>query len=186
MTDADASAVLDYARIAVAHAVRARTPHSSPPTAGLLGDPGAAFVTLRLKDGTLRGCIGRLFPDDPLGRTLAVMAKAASLEDPRFPDVTPDELPGLVVEVSVIGPFEDVTAPPDGIVIGEHGLRLRVDGRSGILLPQVAVEHGLDVERFLALVGRKAGVGDDGWRRRGARIQRFTAEIAGPVPVLDA
>src|SRR5512143_3315857 len=54
--------------------------------------PGASFVTLTER-GELRGCIGRLEPDDPLAEDVRQHAVAAALHDYRFPPVQPEELP---------------------------------------------------------------------------------------------
>ena len=50
--------------------------------------------------------------------------------------------------------------------------------RRGLLLPQVATEHGWDRETFLEHTCVKAGLPADAWRR-GARIRRFQAEVFG-------
>ena len=54
--------------------------------AGLKENRGA-FVTLK-KHGELRGCIGRLAADRPLGEVVAEMALAAAFQDPRFNPLT--------------------------------------------------------------------------------------------------
>ena len=49
----------------------------------------------------------------------------------------------------------------------------------GLLLPQVAVEHRLNGERFLAETCRKAGLPGDAWRDAGTEIRAFEAEVFG-------
>jgi AMMECR1 domain-containing protein len=51
------------------------------------------------------------------------------------------------------------------------------DFRRGLLLPQVAIEHHLDRERFLQEACRKAGLRVDAWKSSGTRIYGFTCEI---------
>jgi AmmeMemoRadiSam system protein A len=136
-----------------------------------------AFVTLKGADGALRGCIGHLSPEVPLAQTVARVAVAAALEDPRFAPVTRDELDTLRVEVSVLSAYEPIA--PEAVEIGRHGLLIRCHGKSGLLLPQVAPEHGLDREAFLAAVCRKAGLPKDAWRHPECELHGFTAQAFG-------
>ena len=71
------------------------------------------------------------------------MAVAAAFQDPRFPAVEADELPGITIEISVMSPLRTVCDPSD-IEVGRHGLAIRKAGRSGLLLPQVAIEQAWD------------------------------------------
>ena len=161
--------------------MRAGRPDPAPPADGPFSAPGAAFVTLRVRsDGALRGCIGHLVAERPLGETLASVALAAALEDPRFPPVSESELEGLSVEVSVLGPFVPAADPLRDLRVGVHGILLREGGRSGLLLPQVATEHGMDGPAFLDAVCRKADLPSASWRNPGARVELFTAEVIGP------
>jgi AmmeMemoRadiSam system protein A len=139
--------------------------------------PLGAFVTLKTAQGELRGCIGHLSPEVPLARTVARVAVAAALEDPRFGPVTRDELDTLRLEVSVLSEHEPIA--PEAVEVGRHGLMIRCHGQSGLLLPQVAPEHGLDREAFLAAVCRKAGLPKDAWRDPACELHGFTADVFG-------
>jgi AmmeMemoRadiSam system protein A len=136
-----------------------------------------AFVTLRSGDGALRGCIGHLSPEVPLAQTVARVAVASASEDPRFGPVGRDELDALRIEVSVLSEYAPIA--PDAVEIGRHGLMIRCQGKSGLLLPQVAPEHGLDREAFLTAVCRKAGLPREAWRDPECVLQGFTAEVFG-------
>jgi len=68
--------------------------------------------------------------------------------------------------------------PAEKVEVGKHGLLICEGPRRGLLLPQVAVEHGWDRETFLQHTCRKAGLPADAWRQ-GARIEVFTAEVFG-------
>jgi len=137
--------------------------------------PRGAFVTLRGRDGALRGCVGYPEPRFPLAEAVARAAAAAATKDHRFPRVRPEELPGLAIEISVLGPLEAIA--PQAVEIGVHGLVVRFQGRSGLLLPQVPVEHGWGRETFLDETCRKAGLPRGSWREEGAQILGFTAVV---------
>jgi hypothetical protein len=46
-----------------------------------------------------------------------------------------------------------------------------------VLLPQVAVEYGWDIETFLQQTCLKAGLAKDAWRRPDTTVSSFTALI---------
>lgn len=145
--------------------------------AALLAD-GACFVTLE-NHGRLRGCIGNMIANGPLYQ--AVIRNAVSAcRDHRFVDnpVTTSELDQLHIEISYLTPMKRV-ANPDEIIVGRHGLHIALDGRRGVLLPQVAYERGWSREEFLAQTCRKAGLTRNAWKRPDAEIRFFTAEVFG-------
>jgi AmmeMemoRadiSam system protein A len=142
---------------------------------GKLAAPGAAFVTLT-KNGRLRGCIGYTEAVAPLFKVVQECAVAAATEDPRFPPVSPAELPSLRVEISVLTPMFPIR--PEEVEVGRHGLMVTQGRRRGLLLPQVPVEWGWDRETFLDQVCVKAGLEPSAWRR-GATLRAFTAEVFG-------
>jgi AmmeMemoRadiSam system protein A len=137
-----------------------------------------AFVTLRRRaGGELRGCIGLIEPSRPLVEAVAHVAVSAASSDSRFAAVTPAELAGLAVEVSALGPLAPIR--PEAVEVGSHGLMIRRDWSSGLLLPQVAIEHAWDRETFLAMTCRKAGLPTDAWTHADAELLAFTAEVFG-------
>ena len=136
----------------------------------------AAFVTLTKRE-QLRGCIGTLAMDRPLRESIAELAVSSATEDPRFPRVKPEEIDDIRIEISVLSP--PVDAPPEDVEVGTHGLIIERGFRRGLLLPQVATEHGLDREQFLAATCQKAGLPPFAWKEPGTRLQTFTAEVFG-------
>ena len=146
--------------------------------------PGArlrrgAFVTVAV-GGALRGCLGRILGDRPLGPVVRAMAAAAAREDPRFPPLAPEELPQLQVEVSVLDePAALAAGEAARITIGRDGLLVRRGRASGLLLPQVAPDNGWGPEEFLAAACRKAGLGPDVWREAGTELFTFSADVFG-------
>ncbi len=140
-----------------------------------LAVPRAAFTTLHL-DARLRGCVGFVQALRPLHRTVAETAVAAAFQDPRFLPVSREEVSLLQVEISVLSPLAEIA--PEAVVVGRHGLVVSQGFRRGLLLPQVAVEHGWDRLTLLRETCRKAGLEDDAWRH-GAVVEAFTAEVFG-------
>ena len=174
-SETDRRALLDLARRAIAAHVEGTQPALAQP-AGAASSPGGAFVTLH-SHGELRGCIGHIEANEPVGAVIARCAVAACSADPRFPPVAAAELADLDIELSLLGPLEPIAGPAD-IEIGRHGLVIESGWHRGLLLPQVATEWGWDAETFLAHTCRKAGLPNDAWRG-GARLWRFEAEVFG-------
>lgn len=139
--------------------------------------PGGAFVTIR-RGGALRGCIGYIQPVKSLYLTVQDMAKAAATQDPRFPPVMLDELTDLAIEISVLGPLKRLERLDD-LQVGTHGLYIRGYGTSGLLLPQVATEHGWDRETFLSYTCQKAKLPPEAWKSPTVESFFFKAEVFG-------
>ena len=152
-------------------------PAPAPDLVGVLARRGGGFVTLHADDGSLRGCIGHVEDDEPLGHVIPRCAVSAASQDVRFQPVTESELETLQIELSLLGPLELISGPPE-IDIGRHGLVVERGWDRGLLLPQVATEWCWDVETFLAHTCRKAGLPDDAWKN-GAKLWRFEAEVFG-------
>ena len=135
------------------------------------------FVTLNNADG-LRGCIGFPMPDKKLSNGIIDAAIAAATEDPRFSPVKTNELSEIVFEVTVLTPpVEIIVNDPmeylEKIKVGRDGLIIRNSFSSGLLLPQVPVEYGWDVEEFLQHTCEKAGLEKDTWKNEKVKIEKF-------------
>ena len=103
--------LLAIARATLAESLEAgTTPTYSPEEPGLLQEV-AAFVTLRRRDGELRGCIGRVEVSQPLYRTVQECVISAAVNDFRFPPVTPAELDDILIEISALSPFPACVSP---------------------------------------------------------------------------
>ena len=140
------------------------------------------FVTLR-NQGDLRGCIGNFAAATPLNTALERAAAGVVNHDPRFPAVTASELPDLTLTVSLLHTREllgtDAEQRAGQVIIGQHGLDLQFQGSTGLLLPSVATDFGLDAIGFLQAVCRKAGLPLDAWEDPAAVIYRFSAIVFG-------
>ena len=138
--------------------------------------PAGAFVTLRTKQGDLRGCIGSIHAVQPLYRAVITSALSAAFRDPRFVPVQAHEMMRLELEISVMGPIVEVRDVEE-IVVGRDGLIISNGRSAGLLLPQVATEYGWDRETFLAQTCLKAGLPPGTWRSQQAKIEKFAAEV---------
>lgn len=149
----------------------------APPPFPRLAETGSCFVTLK-EAGELRGCIGNIEAFEPLGENLLRNAINASQSDPRFPPLEAEELPFILIELSILTPASPI-ASAEEFRIGQDGIILRLGGRGAVFLPQVAPEQHWDRETTLRYLSRKAGLPEDAWRRPEARLFTFQAEVFG-------
>jgi len=178
LSTSDRDALLAVARRVVVGTVTGQArDDASEPSARAVSSPGAAFVTLFVA-GKLRGCIGTSEQSRPLDRVVADMARAAATRDWRFPALSRADLDHLTIEISVLSPERRIHGPGE-IEIGRDGLDVRRGRARGLLLPQVAVDHGFDGERFLAETCRKADLPADAWRDPDTDVRAFEAEVFG-------
>jgi uncharacterized protein len=139
------------------------------------------FVTLNSQN-QLRGCIGYPEPVKSLVQATIEVAIGAATQDPRFPPVNINELPDITVEVSVLTPPKllEVLKPSEYlemVFLGQTGLIVEMGGYRGLLLPQVPIEWGWDVEEFLSNTCMKAGLSPDCWLQEGVKIYSFQSQI---------
>lgn len=133
-----------------------------------------AFVSLYVKE-ELRGCIGTFSEEEALYKNVGNMAVSAATSDSRFAPIQPQELSGLELEISVLSPRQRIYDPAE-IILGKHGIFLKLDSNRGTLLPQVAVTQNWTVEEFLGNCSKyKAGIGWNGWKA--AEIYTYEAII---------
>lgn len=176
--DGDRSTLLRAAREAIRAATQGRV--ATPPVerTAALSEPHACFVTLHL-EGSLRGCIGSLEPHGSLLDAVMRNARAAAMEDPRFPPLNPEEEPRVRLEISILEPCEVLEHRSTEDVVkqlfpGRDGVILRGRGHLATFLPQVWTQLP-DPVQFMEHLSCKAG--DPGlWRRPEAEILRYQAE----------
>ena len=166
--------LLEIAHTALEAAIKTGERLEIKPKHSQLETRKGAFVTLR-KSGTLRGCIGFVDPVLPLYQTVMQAAIYAALRDPRFQAVRTEELENIEIEISVLSPLTKID-DVQKIQVGKHGLVISRGERSGLLLPQVAVENNWNRLTFLEQACLKAGLTKNAWRN-GADILIFEALI---------
>jgi AmmeMemoRadiSam system protein A len=175
LSPADQHTLVKIARSAIEAAVRSQAPPPLPALSDELRRPCGAFVTIHV-GGALRGCIGFVESHEALAGVVRDTAAKAATEDLRFNPVTSTELSSAEIEISVISPLREITDIRE-IEIGKHGLLLTAGPVRGLLLPQVAVDHGWDSEAFLTHACIKAGIPGWFWKEPGTRLYVFTSDI---------
>ena len=180
--------LLALARQAVESAVNgepAPEPGGQIPMAA--SDPGACFVTLT-REGQLRGCIGSLTASGPLWKDVRDNARAAALHDPRFAPLTPAELPGIAISLSILDAPEPLRAGHREDLLaqlrpGVDGLTISAGQRRATFLPSVW-EQLPEPGQFLDRLKQKAGLPED-FPETALQCERYTVthltEDAPPV-----
>lgn len=138
--------------------------------------PAGAFVTLRIYDNQLRGCVGFIEAKTNMFDTVKEAARYAAFHDSRFQPVNEEEMPFISIEISVLSSPVKMNSYDD-IIVGTHGLILEDMGRRALLLPQVPIEHNLDKDEFLSALCEKAGLYKNTWKEHELNIYLFTATI---------
>ena len=146
-----------------------------------LARPLACFVTLNTADGDLRGCVGMFEADRPLWENVADRARAAAFSDSRFRPVRDDELPSLVLDISILTPPRPFAFDSPEELLAR--LRPLVDGvllhspwGSSTFLPQVW-EQLPEREEFLGHLCRKHGAPAECWRDPALRVETYQAVV---------
>jgi AmmeMemoRadiSam system protein A/AmmeMemoRadiSam system protein B len=123
----------------------------------LLTQRAACFVSIKTRDGDLRGCIGTIEPEkNTLAEELIANAISAASRDPRFPPVSADELPDLKYSVDVLSQpelvrLDDLDPNIYGVIVEDQD-----GGRRGLLLPNL---KGIDTAaKQVEIASRKAGI----------------------------
>lgn len=180
LSEEDKKVLLKLARKTIEYCLRKR----AVPEANELGvavseamkQPRAAFVTLT-KNKMLRGCIGDIFPRQPLYKSVMANAINAAINDTRFKSMEISECNDISIEISALTVPEPVKSAKD-IRIGIDGVILSKSGRTAVFLPQVAVEQHWGLEEMLSNLSEKAGLAADAWKE-GAKFLVFQAEVFG-------
>lgn len=125
------------------------------------------FVSLHER-GQLRGCIGTLGPQrQNLAAEIASNAVSAATRDPRFPQVTPEDVPYLEYSVDVLGPLEYIDSE-DQLDPQRFGVVVSKGFRRGVLLPRL---DGVDtVRKQVDIARQKAGIRSS---ETGISLERF-------------
>ncbi|MFP4415856.1 MAG: AmmeMemoRadiSam system protein B [Chitinispirillaceae bacterium] len=163
----DKAYLLTLAREALDKAVRTEGAYSPDFIPEFSRQYCGCFVTLT-SDGKLRGCIGYIEGIKPLYQAVIDNAASAALGDPRFPNVTEDELNKITIELSILTrpvplSFSDPQDLLNRLSVGEDGLILQKGYRQSTFLPQVW-DTLPDKVAFLEHLAMKAGLSKNDWK----------------------
>lgn len=124
------------------------------------------FVSIK-KEGQLRGCIGTIQAVQPsIAEEIAENAVSASVKDPRFSPIEPEELEKLVISVDVLGDTEKIDSE-DMLDVRRYGVVVTEGYRRGLLLPNL---EGIDtVKEQVRIARQKAGIGE----QEEVQLERF-------------
>lgn len=175
VSDAEGAQLVRLARMALLHYLEKQVVLKAEKTGPISG----VFVTLNYlvrSEEHLRGCIGFPHAYKELYPAVVDAAIAAATQDPRFPPVDEKEIDNIVFEVSLLTEPEEVPEKKD-IRIGQDGLILRWKHGSGLLLPQVPVELGWDIDEYLTNLCYKAAAPRDLLLDPSSKLYRFQAEV---------
>ncbi len=163
---------------------KSKVPENTPER---LKEKSGVFVTLSSiteQRVSLRGCIGRPYPSQPLVEGTIDSSVDSAVNDPRFPPVTPKELDTIIIDLSVLTPPKKIEySKPDDLLnlvkVGRDGLIAIQGMRRGLLLPQVPVDWKWNTLEFLEHTCNKAGLPKNAWKDRETEFMSFQAEIFG-------
>jgi len=182
LSDEERQQLLQIARQSIERAVCGISHHE--PDVDLLSprlrELGTSFVTLTVRDGELRGCIGALEARKSLALDVWEHAAAAALEDYRFYPVRPEEVPHLHIEISrLTRPIPLEYNAPEDLPRLLHpnldGVVLREGWQRATFLPQVW-EKLPDPDLFLSHLCQKMSAPSDLWRRKKLQVEIYHVE----------
>ncbi|BAL81098.1 AmmeMemoRadiSam system protein A [Caldisericum exile] len=135
------------------------------------------FVTLT-ESGSLRGCIGSIYPVRPLILDVIENSINAAFKDPRFYPVDESELPYIEIEISILSPpekiyFKDTEDLFEKVKPFKHGVIIRKGFYQATFLPQVWEELP-NHEDFFTHLCLKAGLNGDCFRYKNLEVEVYT------------
>lgn len=164
-----------------------RIPETPEDTSEQLRLKSGVFVTLNSITGnqvSLRGCIGRPYPTQPLVEATIDSSVDSAVNDPRFPPVNSKELDTIIIDLSVLTPPGKIEySNPEDLLnlvkVGRDGLIAMRGMQRGLLLPQVPIDWNWNTLEFIKHTCNKAGLPEDAWKDPKTEFMSFQAEIFG-------
>ena len=175
--------LLKLARQTIAHSLDLDTNESDSQNVDLsdklFTEHRGTFVTLTM-DNQLRGCIGNLSSDKSIIEGVRDNAINAAFHDPRFPQLSKNELNNITIEISLLSEPEKLVYHDGDDLLeklkpGIDGVIIRKGPYSSTFLPQVW-DQLPDKQSFLRHLCQKAGLSPDEWRRPGLEIMVYQVQ----------
>ncbi|MBN1276237.1 MAG: AmmeMemoRadiSam system protein A [Deltaproteobacteria bacterium] len=137
------------------------------------------FATLTI-DGSLRGCIGHIIPQESLIDGIRVNAINAAFRDPRFPAMSKKDWERVKIEISILTDPEPLSYSDANDLLAK--LRPGIDGvilgkgfHQATFLPQVW-EQLPGKEDFLTHLCLKAGLKGDAWMNGDIEVSTYQVQ----------
>ncbi len=152
------SPLVTLARETVENYVKKGTiPTAKHITSEMKGQAGV-FVSIH-KGEELRGCIGTIGPtEENIAAEIIQNAVSAATRDPRFPPVSPSELPELNYKVDVLTEPEPIQGTHQ-LDPKKYGVIVEAGWRRGLLLPDLEGVDSIDYQ--IEICRAKAGIGQN-------------------------
>lgn len=170
------SPLLKLAREAIATSLNNKNLIISPELKEKFSEKLACFVTLTINQ-ELRGCIGSLLPRQELWKDIIENARNAAFSDPRFPELTLEELKKIKIEISILTLPKKITYNNEGELkqkIHKKGVILKKGFYQSTYLPQVWQEIKNEND-FLSSLCSKAGLPSNAWKNLNLEISTYEA-----------
>jgi AmmeMemoRadiSam system protein A len=187
LTEPDRRRLLELADEAIRSGLAGRrpTPADIETVPDALRERRGVFVTVTVA-GELNGCIGSVWPAEPLYVAVPRLAREAAFADPRLPRLQAGDYRRTAVHISILSAPEPLTVGSDAELLavlrpGVDGLIITDGTRRATFLPAVW-EKLPDSADFLAHLKAKAGMPTSGWPAR-LSVHRYTASEFGSDPV---
>ncbi len=137
------------------------------------------FVTLH-KNNDLRGCIGNLSGVESILENVKYYAINAAFRDSRFPELTPDEINDIVIEISILSEPQILEYSDSNDLLSKirkdiDGLVIKKGFAKSTFLPQVW-DQLPEKESFLSNLCTKAGLSKDEWKKSKLEIKTYQVQ----------
>lgn len=137
------------------------------------------FVTLTI-EGSLRGCIGNIIPQESLIEGVKANAVNAAFGDPRFRPLSIKEWEKVKIEISILTDpksldFSDKDDLLEKIRPGIDGVIIKKDYHQSTFLPQVW-EQLPGKKEFLNHLCLKAGLDGDEWEKEKLEVSTYQVQ----------
>lgn len=137
----------------------------------LLTKSHGCFVSIHLKNGELRGCIGTITATyKNLGSEIIANALEAAFHDPRFLPLSKEEIKQVKLSVDILSAPEEIYSKKEldpkkyGVIVKSSHNRL------GLLLPNIEGIENIDQQ--IEIASQKAGISS----QEEIQLYRFTTE----------
>jgi AmmeMemoRadiSam system protein A len=152
---------------------------SDPDLSPKFSERRGTFVTLTI-EGSLRGCIGHIIPQESMIEGIRINALNAAFRDPRFRPLSRKEWEKVKIEISILTdpkplPYTDADDLLKKLRPGIDGVIIKKGFNQATFLPQVW-EQLPDKKDFLRHLCMKAGLDWDAWKHEKLEVSTYQVQ----------